>query len=180
MIAHVSIPARDPRATALLLAALIDGEAFDFPVVPGASIAVAHDGSGLAVEVYPDTMAHHPGVGEVDPARAPEGPAAMPWEDQVFPDGAQLRPSAFHFALKSPLAEAQILEVAHKAGLRALKCERGGVFAVIEVWLDNTVLVEVLTEHEFQRYRDFMKPAACVAMFGPGRRPGDRQGAARS
>jgi hypothetical protein len=171
MIAHVSIPARNPRATALLLATLIDGEAFDFPVVPGASIAVARDGSGLAVEVYPQTMAHHPGAGEVDPARIPDGPQAMPWEDQIYPDGEQLRASAFHFALKSPLTDAQILDAARKAGLRAIKCERGGVFAVIEVWLDNLVLVEVLTEREFGRYRDFMNPAACAAMFGAGERP---------
>jgi hypothetical protein len=40
----------------LLLASLINGDAFDFPVVPGASIAVARDGSGLAVEVYPDAI----------------------------------------------------------------------------------------------------------------------------
>lgn len=78
MIAHVSIPARNPRETALLLSEFIDGEAFEFPVVPGAWIAVARNGSGLAVEVYPDTMAHHPGVGDVDPKRKPEGPQPMP------------------------------------------------------------------------------------------------------
>ena len=104
MIAHVSIPARDPRRTALLLASLIDGEAFNFPVVPGAWIAVARDGSGLAVEVYPETMAHHPGVGEVDSGLVPDGPQAMPWEDQIFSDGPQIRASAFHFAMASPLS----------------------------------------------------------------------------
>lgn len=170
MIAHVSIPARDPRQTALLLATLIDGEAFDFPVVPGASIAVARDGSGLAVEVYPETMAHHPGTGDVDPSVQPDGPQAMPWEDQIFPDGQQLRPSAFHFAMQSPLTDAQIIDAAHKAGLRALKCERGGVFGVVEVWLDNAILVEVLSAAEFERYRGFMNPTACAAMFGPGER----------
>ncbi|MDX2275221.1 MAG: hypothetical protein NW206_07190 [Hyphomonadaceae bacterium] len=171
MIAHVSVPARNPRQTALLLAALIDGEAFEFPVVPGAWIAVARDGSGLAVEVYPETMAHHPGVGEVDPAQKPEGPEPMPWEDQIFPDGVQLRASAFHFAMKSPLTDAEIIAVARKAGLRALKCERGGVFGVVEVWLDNSILLEVLSEAEFARYRAFMNPAACATMFGAGERP---------
>jgi hypothetical protein len=171
MIAHVSIPARSPRDTALLLGALIDGEAFEFPVVPGAWIAVARDGSGLAVEVYPDAMAHHPGVGGVDPARAPEGPQTMPWEDQIYPDGAQLRPSAFHFALASPLDDAEIIRLAQNAGLRALKCERGGVFGLVEVWLDNTLLVEVLSAPELARYRAFMNPAACAAMFGAGVRP---------
>lgn len=62
MIAHISVPSRTPRETALFFAAVIDGLVFDFPVVPGASIAVARDGSGLAVEVYPKRMAHHPGT----------------------------------------------------------------------------------------------------------------------
>ncbi|MGE0829385.1 MAG: hypothetical protein AB7O04_08550 [Hyphomonadaceae bacterium] len=171
MIAHVSIPARNPEQTALLLATLIDGEAFAFPVVPGAWIAVARDGSGLAVEVYPDGMAHHPGAGDVDPTLAVEGPQAMPWEDQIFLDGPQIRPSAFHFALASPLADEDILRAAHAAGLRALKCERGGVFGVVEVWLENSILVEVLSAREFGRYRDFMNPTACAAMFGEGKRP---------
>jgi hypothetical protein len=171
MIAHVSIPARDPRRTALLIARLIDGEAFDFPVVPGASIAVARDGSGLAVEVYPDGMAHHPGVGAVDPEARPEGPQTMPWEDQIFPDGAQVRPSAFHLALASPHDDATILRIAHEAGLRALKCDRAGVFGLVEVWLDDALLVEVLSPPEARRYRAFMTPAGCAAMFGPGERP---------
>lgn len=171
MIAHVSIPSKNPRDTAMVIARLMDGEAFDFPVVPGAAIAVARSGSGLAVEVYPDGMAHHPGTGVVDPDLKPEGPAPMPWEDQIYVDGAQLRPSAFHFALASPLSDAQIMRVAADAGLRAVKCERGGVFGLVEVWLDDTVLVEVLSPPETDRYRAFMTPAGCAAMFGPGEVP---------
>jgi hypothetical protein len=171
MIAHVSLPSRTPKSTALLLAALIDGEAFPFPVVPEAWIAIARDGSGTAVEVYPDTMAHHPGDGGVDPARVPEGPQAMPWEDQIFPDGAQLRPSAFHVALSTRLDADRVLALARDAGLRAIACERGGVFGVIEVWLDNTHLVEVLTDTEAARYRAFMNPATAASMFGPGIAP---------
>jgi hypothetical protein len=171
MIAHVSIPSRDPRATALLLAALIEGEAFAFPVVPDAWIAVARDGSGLAVEVYPATMAHHPGRGEVDPGVQPAGPVPMPWEDQIYPDGDQLRPAAFHFAVSTTLSDEQVLALARAAGLRAIKCERGGVFGVVEVWLDNAILVEVLDRREAERYRAFMNPGQCAAMFGPGIRP---------
>lgn len=62
MIAHFSIPSRTPRETAEFFATVIDGVVFDFPPVPGAAIAVANDRSGLAVEVYPEDMAHHPGV----------------------------------------------------------------------------------------------------------------------
>jgi hypothetical protein len=173
MIAHVSIPARDPRATAALLARLIDGDAFNFPVVAGAWIAVARDNSGLAIEVYPDTMAHHPGSGDVDPLHTPGGPQTMPWEDQIYPDGQQLRPSAFHLALTTQLTEEQVLALARQAGLRALQCDRAGVFRLVEVWLDNTILVEVLTAQEAQRYQAFMNPQGCARMFGEAYRPAD-------
>ena len=171
MIAHVSIPASDPQATAMLLATLMDGEVFAFPVVPGAWIAVARDGSGQAVEVYPRSMAHHPGTGEADPQAAPDGPQALPWEDQIRADGDQLRPSAFHFAMSSPLTEPQVQAVARAAGLRAVPCDRAGVFKLIEVWLDDVLLVEVLCGREVQRYAEFMNPQAAAAMFGPGQRP---------
>lgn len=171
MIAHVSVPARDPKATALFLAALIDGLAFNFPVVPGAWIAVCNDGSGLAIEVYPDTMAHHPGQGEVDPEAERSGPQSMPWEDQIFPDGPQSRPSAFHLALTSAMSEEQVIQLAKSAGLRALYCDRGGIFGLVEVWLDNAILVEVLSRKEAQRYQTFMNPTGVAALFGPGLAP---------
>lgn len=171
MIAHVSVPSRDPRGTALLLAALIDGEVFNFPVVPGAWIAVARDNSGLAIEVYPEEMAHHPGQGQVPSGHQSSSPQCMPWEDQIFPDGPQIRPTAFHLALATRLSEEQVLRLAAQARLRAIACDRADVFRVIEVWLDNAVLMEVLTPPEQQRYRQFMNPQGCVAMFGPGLLP---------
>lgn len=171
MIAHVSVPARNPVQTAHLFATLIDGEVFGFPVVPGACIAVARDGSGLAVEVYPESMAHHPGRGDPDPHAMPRGPQAQPWEDQIHPDGSQLRPSAFHLALVSKLGDDAVVALAERAGFRAVRCDRAGVFRLVEVWLDNALLVEVLNEAEAARYRQFMNPAGCTAMFGPGVRP---------
>lgn len=171
MIAHISIPARNPRATALFLAALIDGEVFGFPVVPGATIAVARNGSGLAIEVYPDTLAHHPGHGEPEPGFVARSPATQPWEDQIHADGEQLRPSAFHAAVVSRLDDDAVVALAQKAGFRAVRCDRAGVFRLVEVWLDNTMLVEVLNPTEAERYRGFMNPAGCAAMFGAGERP---------
>lgn len=171
MIAHISVPARDPRSTALFLAALIDGEVFAFPVVPGACIAVARDGSGLAIEVYPDTMAHHPGRGEPEPGFMPQDPHPQPWEDQIHADGEQLRPTAFHAALVSRLGDDAVMAMAQLAGFRAVRCDRAGVFRLVEVWLDNTLLLEVLNPAEAERYRRFMNPAGCSAMFGAGERP---------
>ncbi len=171
MIAHLSFPSNNPKATALFFAALIDGIVFDFPVVPGAAVAVARDGSGTAVEVYPPAMKHHPGSGRVDPNLTPDGPAAMPWEDQIFAEPSADGPSTFHLALETRLSEAEVLRLAESRGWRSLACERGGVFGVVEVWVDNLHLVEVLVPEQAERYRAFMNPTGCAAMFGPGTLP---------
>ena len=167
MIAHVSVPARNPKDTALFLGKIIDGAVFEFPVVPGAWIAVAEDGSGLAIEVYPIDMAHHPGVGDVDPAVRPDGNGTVPWEDQIHPATVQTQPSGFHLALSTTLREDDIVATAKAAGWRALPCDRAGVFKVVEVWIDNNVLVEVLVPKEVERYRAFMNRDGCSRMFGP-------------
>lgn len=171
MIAHVSVPSKDPQQAALFFAALIDGLAYEFPVVPGAWIAVAKDQSGLAVEVYPESMANHPGTGEAQTTASPATPQTMPWEVQIYPDGTQLRPSAFHLALSSRLSESEVIRLAQKIGWRALKCDRAGVFRLVEVWVDNAILVEVLNELELPRYRHFMRPEVCGDMFGKGIAP---------
>ena len=46
MIAHVSIPARNPEQVARALGQVIAGSVFSFPVVPGAFIVIADDASG--------------------------------------------------------------------------------------------------------------------------------------
>ena len=76
-------------------------------------------------------------------------------------------------ALTTQLTEEQVLSLARKAGLRALQCDRAGVFRLVEVWLDNTILVEVLTAQEAQRYQAFMNPQGCAQMFGEAYRPAD-------
>lgn len=166
MIAHMSVPSATPMETALFFAALIDGVAFDFPVVAGAAIAVARDGSGTAVEVYPPAMAHHPGTGQADHTATLNGPAAMPWEDQIYPEPEDGRASSFHLAIETRLTRAEVMSRANTLGWRSLFCERAGVFGVIEVWIDNRYLVEVLTTEEAVRYRNFMNPVGCAPMFG--------------
>lgn len=171
MIAHISIPSENPKQTALFFAAVIGGLVFDFPVVAGAAIAVARNGSGTAVEVYPPSMKHHPGTGAVDPAVRPAGMAPMPWEDQIFSESGERRPTSFHLAIDTQLSEAEVISRAQSLGWRVLACERAGVFGVVEVWVDNLYLVEVLVPEQAARYRSFMNTHGCAAMFGAGIAP---------
>lgn len=64
-----------------------------------------------------------------------------------------------------------MMHLVEQAGFRAVKCDRAGVFRLIELCLDNALLVEVLSPAEAERYRQFMNPAAASAMFGSGERP---------
>lgn len=163
MIAHLSVPAQAPREAALALAELINGTVLPFPVVNGASIVIACDGSGFAIELIPEHMAHHPGEGEALPV--PAGLQAMPWEVQIRADGATPGAGPFHIALHSPLDAEVIGDIARAHGWRCVECDRGGVFKVVEFWLENRFLIEVLTPHESARYRTFMQPDTARAMF---------------
>lgn len=163
MIAHLSIPARKPAVVATALGQLIDGDVLPFPVVKGASIIIARDGSGFAVEVIPERMVHHPGRGNAGEGNG--GLRAMPWEVQIRADGSKPRPGPYHIALHSPHDAATVQEIAGKLGWRCVECDRGGAFKVVEFWVENRMLVEVLTPQESARYRAFMQPAAARAMF---------------
>lgn len=166
MIAHVSIPAKHPEIVAKALGKILDGSVFSFPVVNGAFIVVANDNSGHAIEVYPAGMCHHPGQG-LPPAN--EGPATVqtkPWEDQIFIDPSKTQFTSHHMALSTKLEAEDILKIGKELGFRAVLCDRAGVFRLIELWIDNEYLIEVLTEKETKRYAAFMNPKSAAEMFG--------------
>ncbi len=164
MIAHISIPARDPRRAAELFGRLIDGAVMPFPVVPGAWVAMARDGSGLGIEVMPWTSAFHPGEGQPD-GRVADGPVTMPWETDVRQDG-DAAPAGFHAAITTNLSVEEVTALADEMGWRAVPCERGGVFDLVELWVDNRFLVELLPPGGTRRYLGFYTPDVASRMFG--------------
>lgn len=132
MIHHVSLPAADPRRVAHFLAGLMGGRTFPGPV-PGAWMALAGDGHGTEIEVYPEGTALVPGPPGSPNRYAPAGPAA---------------PTPFHLLLSVALEESQVLTAARREGWRAERHGRGvpgqrPAFEVLEVWLENRHLLEV-------------------------------------
>ena len=58
MIHHVSIPAKDPKHVADVLAELMHGRAYPFPgSIANSFMAVSGDAHGTMIEVYPETLA---------------------------------------------------------------------------------------------------------------------------
>jgi hypothetical protein len=145
MIFHFSIDADDPRRVGAAIARLWRAEMFPFPPVhPDAVIVLAGDHRNSAVEIYPRGVELLPGAGDADP----QGRIA----------NSPQRYSAVHVAIATPLTEAEVMTLAADEGWIAKYRKRGGAFGVIEVWLEDRLLIEVLTPEMQAEYLTTMTP----------------------
>ncbi len=140
MIFHLSLPARDPARVAAVMAEIWRGEAFAFHPVPGAWIALAGDAHGTALEIYP-----------ADTILVP-GETALEFRSGSAPPPANI---ASHAAVETPLSEPEIAAIAEREGWPARRCDRGP-FALIELWVEGQVLIELLTPEMAADYRRSM------------------------
>lgn len=129
MIHHLSIPARDPRHVAQVLAELFGGVVTGFGPYRDSFIAWAGDAHGTAIEVYPVGTEMYPDPG---------------------PGQARFRASqasgftATHAAVSVDREADEILALARREGWRAVTLDRGWN-EVIEFWIENTVMLELMT-----------------------------------
>lgn len=131
MIHHLSITARDPRHTADVFCELLGGGVVTpFGPYPDSWIAWSGDEHGTAVEFYP--------VGTEMFAAADDQQA------QFRHNTGSTGHTATHAAISVDLDVEQVLAIAAREGWRALMLPRGG-FNVIEFWIDNSVMIELLT-----------------------------------
>ena len=130
MIHHLSVSAEDPRGAAEFFAEIMGGVAVDFPPNPGSYMVFEADGHGTGIEIYPARS-----------VMVANGEPGAVWVRQ--PNDADRR-SPTHFALSVEMAQADVLARAGAKGWDAFVCDRGGHFHVVEVWVENTWLVEIL------------------------------------
>jgi hypothetical protein len=156
MIHHISLPARDPVHVAEVLAELLGGRAYPFSgPLPGARMAVSGDPHGTMIEVYPDTVVMAPGEGEAPVAYAPV-PAAQ-------------QPVAFHALISVPHGRAAIERIGARAGWRTKFFNRAApgkppVFHVIELWVENRILLEIVPAGTVGIYERYMQLATMDAL----------------
>jgi hypothetical protein len=137
MIHHVSIAAHDPKHVAEVLAELMGGRNYPFPGgIADSFIAVSGDRHGTAIEVYPDGMRLRP-----DGAGAVRGERTTP-DDEYGP---------FHLLLSVPTDQGTVERIGKREGWTTRFCGRGApgqkpLFHVIEFWLENRVMVEVVPQ----------------------------------
>ncbi|MBV9826002.1 MAG: hypothetical protein JO001_10025 [Alphaproteobacteria bacterium] len=155
MIHHVSIPAREPERVAQVLAELMGGKCFPFGPLEGAYMAASGDEHGTMIEVYPD-----------------QSTLDIPRNDDQVVFGKNAAPPQtwpFHVLLSVPREPAEIEAIGAREGWRAKTFGRGmqgqkPFFHVIEFWVENRLMLEIVSPAMAQEYEDFLKTAHLKVM----------------
>jgi hypothetical protein len=149
VIFHFSIGADDPRRTATMLAELWRGEAFYFPMIgEGSWVVHAGDERRSTIEVYPRDLALYPRPGD---------------EGEVRYEPVS-RHGPFHAAVATPLSTEQVEEIGRRYGCHTELRPRGP-FHVVEFWVDNSLMLEMLTPEYQAEYQRFITPDGWRAML---------------
>jgi hypothetical protein len=158
MIHHVSIPARDPRHVAEVLAELMRGQCHPFGPLEGAFMAASGDAHGSMIEVYPERATL-----DIPPS-----------DDQVVfgENAAPPRHWPFHLLLSVPREREEIERIGAREGWRARTFGRGmqgqkPFFHVVEFWVENRLMIEVVSPAMTQEYEDFLRNAQLSVMSDP-------------
>jgi len=166
MINHISFGVNNPEKIANILAELWGGVAMPFPPSPGGFVAFADDGKGTIVELIPIDVHAIPGIGLPDEEGFSIETNTDEFEAQ-FVDGNE--PSLFgsvHLNINSPLDEASIKEIAKREGWRCFTANRGGgLFQLIELWIENRFLLEVQTPEMAEVYKNLVTPENWAAFL---------------
>jgi len=164
MINHISIAVNDPLRVANVLAEIWDGMVFPFPPAPNSFFVLANDGRGTAVEITPTGTILIPGEGLPD-----ENDLTSSTHDNearfVHDDNAP-KYVATHLNINTRKSIEEIREIAKREGWRVLVCNRGeGMFQLLEVWVENTFLLEVMTPEQTARYVEITDPVFIAKAF---------------
>ncbi len=140
MIHHVSLAVKDPRHVANVFAKIFGGSVANLANIEDQYIAWAGDEVGTCIEFYKQGAELHPDPND-GPANIRHNPSASPY-------------TITHIALSVSWTEEQVMALAKEEGWRAARMHRGGS-EVIELWVENQIMIELLTPELTQDYLKF-------------------------
>lgn len=149
MIHHLSIAAKNPDRVANVLAEVWQGKAYPFSPHPGSYMVFPGDEFGSAIEIYPLGTELTPTDGD-DP------------NFDYNPNTSEL--TATHAAVSVPTSPETIAQIGDREGWRVQVCDRGP-FHVVEFWVENRLLLELLPPAMASEYLEFVKPEHLEAYF---------------
>lgn len=151
LIAHASIPSDHPEKAARVLAEIMNGEVTPFPPGgPESFLAWSSDGKTF-LEVIPRGRLLCYGTDEAEYRAG---------------DAKERRATEMHLAICVERSEADILEIAERAGWPTRSCDRGnGTFQLVEVWVDGSFLIEFLDPAQTRGYQERVSLARWKALI---------------
>ena len=167
MINHISIPVRNPEKVAGVLAELWGGFVIPFPPAPDSFMVLANDGRGSAVEVTPIDTVLVPGEGFPPEENFDSSTPTDEYEAKFVKSDFAPQYVATHLNINTTLSEAEVKAIADREGWRVLTCNRGeGLFQLIEVWIEDRFMLEVMTPEQTARYVEITDPNFISRAFG--------------
>lgn len=157
MINHISIAVQEPKKVAEVLAEIWDGAVYPFPPAPGSFLVVANDGKGTGVEITPAGTVIVPGEGLPDENDL-EAPTEA-YKSRFVKSDLVPRYVATHLNINTLKNIDEIRAIGKREGWRVMVANRGeGLFQLIELWVENTFMLEVMTPAQTERYIEITSP----------------------
>ena len=164
MINHISFGVQNPEKVANILAELWGGCALPFPPCPGGYVAFAQDGRGTMVECVPAHVQIAPGIGLPPAGDATIDSDTESYEAQFVPDNEPSLHGSVHLNINTPLSVEEVKAIAAREGWRCFVANRGGgLFQLIEFWIEDRFLLEVHTPAMTERYREIANAETLAA-----------------
>lgn len=151
MIHHASFGVSDPERVAQALAELTGATAMRAPSPPfphGAWFVLAGDDRGSLLEILPATAVFDP-----------DAPLGLRRRPAVF------EPVGTHVLVGTIRGAEEIEAIAAREGWRSQQVETG-LFRIVKIWIDGTVLVELFAEGEAGRYVDTFGASGMATLQG--------------
>ncbi len=159
MINHISIGVGNPEKVAGVLAELWNGIVIPFPPCPNSFMVLANDGRGSAVEITPANTILMPGEGFPEEEDFGIDTRTEEFEAKFVQVEASPQYVATHLNINTHLSEEEVKEIGRREGWRTLVCNRGeGLFQLIELWIEDRFMLEVMTPAQTARYVEITKP----------------------
>jgi hypothetical protein len=156
MLHHISLAVHNPLHAAEVLAEVWHGKAVPFSPHSGSYIVVTFDAYGTAIEFLPKNTVLTPGVDD-QPIQF----------SSLSPDfnANAIGYTATHANIAVPSSETEIYAIAQREGWRAIRCKREDFFELIELWIENEVLIELLPPNLIDGYLKAMRPENLKAIL---------------
>lgn len=151
MLHHIYVAVDSPARVSRVLAEVLGGRSFPFPVHEESYIVIVGDGHGTAIAILP------------------AGTQLTPALDEVEFSTAQIPPvfNSVHAAISVEMSEAEIEQIAAREGWLVRRCDRGP-FPIIEFWVENKFLIELLTPELVSQYLQVATPESYEMALAQG------------